>query len=249
VLAWTYAVLILAFVLVPTTGVLRDVTHLDKALHLAGFYLFVLFFCLGYGFHRRVLFLCVGVVWALTTEGLQALLPWRDFNLIDLLFDVLGAALVLLTPRRAAERIVEAIATFFFIGHAPVGPGTIAALVALGVFYLSPFDNASMPFLLPAVFILGTFASGRLAKREGEDPRKVVIDEVFGVLVAVAFLPKSLPLFALSFVLFRILDILKPFPIGFMERIRGGLGIMADDLAAGVFANLAVRVLLLFLPI
>jgi phosphatidylglycerophosphatase A len=246
-LAWVFAGLIFAFLLAPATGILRPMMHIDKVLHLTGFYLLVLFFGLGYGFEKRVLFFICGIGWALLTEGLQGLLPWRDFSVTDLVFDALGCSLVLVSSRRVGERIVDIIAKFFYIGHVPIGPGTLAALVFLIFFYLSPFESPSLPFALPALFAVGAFSAGFVARREGEDPRTVVIDEVFGALVAVAFLPKNIVLYAAAFVLFRVLDITKPFPIGLTEKIRGGLGIMIDDLVAGLFTNVVIRVIWILL--
>ncbi len=242
-LAWAFAALVFAFILVPAAPVLRPVTHLDKVLHLGGFYLLVLFFGLGYGFERRRLFFLVGIGWAFLTEGLQTLVPWRDFNSIDLVFDIVGSSLVLVSTRRTGLKVIDIIAKFFYVGLSPVAPGTVAALAFLVLFFVSPFDSSSMPFLLPALLLVGTFSAGHVSLQEGDDPRSVVIDEVLGALCAVAFLPKSLPLYAAAFALFRVLDITKPFPIGLTERIRGGLGIMIDDVLAGLLANVVLRLL------
>ena len=145
--------------------------------------------------------------------------------------------------------VVEAIAKFLYIGRSRIGPGTLAALTFLILFYVSPLGTSSMPFLLSSIFILGCWTAGYVEKKEGVDPGSVVIDEVFGILVAIAFLPKSIAIYAIAFVLFRVLDIAKPFPIALIQKIPGGLGIMADDLAAGLLANVMVRLLLFFVPL
>ena len=104
---------------------------------------------------------------------------------------------------------------------------------------------------LPAVLFLVGFVflaawtsgiSGRLLGRN--DPREVVVDEVAGLLLTLCFLPLNWLTFALGFVLFRVFDIAKPFPIKKLEKIRGGWGIVLDDLMAGIYAHLCLRILL-----
>lgn len=138
---------------------------------------------------------------------------------------------------------------WFGAGLMPGAPGTFGTLAALplavltnhlGVFY----EVLALVILIPTA----VWSSGLSQKLLGrEDPREVVIDEVAGFLLAILLLPASWLLWSLGFILFRFFDILKPFPIGMLEKkIKGGAGIVLDDLMAGVYANLSVRVLLLF---
>lgn len=146
-------------------------------------------------------------------------------------------------------RLARFVSTCGFVGRLPVAPGTFGALVGLGAWGLTAGLAAPVglgAFLLATV--VGTWAAGRYAAavRE-EDPPEVVVDEFCGMWLALLGVAPSLPGGAsvlpaalLAFVLFRILDIAKPPPIRQLERLPGGLGIMADDLAAGAVARLFV---------
>ncbi len=126
----------------------------------------------------------------------------------------------------------------------PVVPGTFGTLAAVPFTYAlalagNPFLFASV---LSVVIVLGIWSAGIVEGIVGrKDPTVVVVDEVAGFLVTVAYLPPSLLLYAAAFFLFRVLDVLKPPPARWAERFRGGLGIMADDLIVGVYGNLLLR--------
>ena len=135
--------------------------------------------------------------------------------------------------------------TLFGIGRFPAAPGTIASLVALPIAWLVMSLGGPVPLLVLAFVTaaLGIWACDVYARATGTlDPSECVIDELAGQFIACAFAPLSLPAFALAFVLFRLFDISKLWPISAAERLRGGLGIMADDLVAGLFAGLIVAV-------
>ena len=144
------------------------------------------------------------------------------------------------------KKIWIVIATFFGIGHLPVAPGTWASAATALIVYFTPLATA--PFLLlagitTAVFIVGIFAATASEKHFAKkDPRPCVIDEVAGQMVALWFLPRQALLYIAAFFLFRIFDILKPFPVNRSESLPYGLGIMADDVLAGGYA-LAVLLL------
>ncbi len=92
---------------------------------------------------------------------------------------------------------------------------------------------------------MSIWAAERAERVFGHDASRIVIDEFAGMLIAVLFLQKTLIIYAAAFVLFRILDILKPFPAGRAEALPGGLGIVADDLVAGIYANVLLRLMLM----
>jgi len=139
------------------------------------------------------------------------------------------------------------LATGCYLGLIPGAPGTYASL-ATSLVYFGIFAAAGSirPELhlatLALVTLLGTVAAAEVARERGlEDPQVVVIDEVAGQLVALLFLPVTgLNLLAAT-LLFRIFDVWKPYPIARLERLPQGVGIMADDLLAGVYANLLLR--------
>lgn len=136
-------------------------------------------------------------------------------------------------------------ATVFGIGRSPVAPGTVASIVALPLAWIVMKAGGPVALLSVALVTaaLGMWACDVYAKDNGaRDPSECVIDEVAGQLLACAFVPQSLAGFALAFVLFRLFDISKLWPISAAERLRGGLGIVADDLVAGLIAGLIVAV-------
>jgi len=148
--------------------------------------------------------------------------------------------------RRAAWRPTTLIATWFGTGFLPVAPGSWGSLAALpfawGLEWLG--GQALLLAAALAAFAVGWWAAGAYAARTGDDdPGAVVIDEVAGQWLALAFVPASAWSYALGLVLFRIADIAKPWPASLAERrLAGGLGVMADDMVAGAYAGLALLV-------
>ncbi len=143
------------------------------------------------------------------------------------------------------------LATGFGCGYAPVAPGTAGS--ALGVLLYWPLqglDLALQAVLSAVLFLVGVAAASHVARRVGqEDPSVVVWDEVIGMWVSLLALPFRPPIVVLGFVLFRLLDVVKPYPARELERLPGGWGIMADDVMAGIYANLILRVGLLVWPL
>jgi phosphatidylglycerophosphatase A len=141
------------------------------------------------------------------------------------------------------------IATGCYSGYLPKAPGTWGSLVGLLLVFL--FHNFSLPAycaVVATLFAVGSFAAGEAEKiMDNRDPGAVVIDEIVGMLITMAAVPLT-PLTVLSgFILFRIFDIVKPFPVNFFDqRFHGGIGIMLDDVIAGIY-SLAVLQLLLYL--
>ena len=144
---------------------------------------------------------------------------------------------------RLASRAAFAVATGFGAGYSPVAPGTAGSLVGLLLFW--PLVGRPWAQVLTAtvlVVMVGTAAGDHVARRLGrKDPGLVVVDEVAGQWVSLLFLPTGLGITAAAFFLFRLMDVLKPWPARDLERLPGGLGIMADDVMAGIYANLLVR--------
>jgi phosphatidylglycerophosphatase A len=147
------------------------------------------------------------------------------------------------------EKAVLFIATGFYIGRIPFAPGTFGSLVGLPLCFILAQIKLTQAVALAVLFILfaariADSAEKLLAK---SDPACIVIDEVAGMAAALIGLPFNLTTAVLGFIFFRILDILKPFPIRILdERIPGGLGVVLDDVAAGIFANLLLRVIFYF---
>jgi len=140
-------------------------------------------------------------------------------------------------------KIALILATWFGVGLAPVASGTFGTLAAVPlVLLLNYFGEWLGVFALVVVIVVAIWASDRTWKLLGRtDPSEVVIDEVAGFLLTTFLLPISLVNVGLGFILFRFFDIVKPWPVRQSERLKGGFGIVVDDLLAGVYAHLCLR--------
>jgi len=138
------------------------------------------------------------------------------------------------------RRLALLIATFFGIGRIRIAPGTWTSLAVALIVYFIPPSALPFPVLLLAtvlVFLIGIPAAAACEKHfQKKDPRQCVIDEVAGQMVCFWFLPHTLAYYGAAFLLFRFFDILKPFPIQASERVPHGIGIMLDDILAGLYA-------------
>jgi phosphatidylglycerophosphatase A len=148
-------------------------------------------------------------------------------------------------------RLAVFIATAGYCGYFPFAPGTVGSAAGLIVYLLvwwaqSPVVEGG---LIAVLFLAGVWA-GTTAERYfgGIDPGPIVLDEVVGMLITLAFIPVGLSGAVAGFVLFRIFDVLKPFPARRLESLHGGLGVMADDAMAAIYANLSLRALLWVAP-
>lgn len=133
------------------------------------------------------------------------------------------------------------LATLGPLGHSPVAPGSVGALAALPAAWLLTLLPWPARVAVLALVTIGAIVVVQryLAGRTEADPQEVVLDELVGCLVTLAPLPWSLSWVAAGYVLFRLLDITKPGPIGYLDRrVHGGLGVVADDVAAGVLGAL-----------
>ncbi|MFZ5518144.1 MAG: phosphatidylglycerophosphatase A [Candidatus Zhuqueibacterota bacterium] len=143
------------------------------------------------------------------------------------------------------------IATFLGIGYSPVAPGTMGALALAVLYWFLPTLTAlQLLGVICVVIFFGVHCSSvtekatqeKLGHEKGNDPGIIVIDEVAGMLIALIALPKTLPYVAAAFVLFRVFDIFKPFPVRKFEKLPAGWGIMFDDVMAGIYANLILQI-------
>jgi phosphatidylglycerophosphatase A len=143
-------------------------------------------------------------------------------------------------------RLAVLLATFGCAGYVPVAPGTAGSLGALLLFWLvrSRGSTAFEIATLGVVSVVGVWAATRAERHFGrEDPGPVVIDEVAGTLLTLALVPVGLSGALIGFLVFRVFDIAKPWPVRRFEELPGGLGIMADDLMAGIYGQAVMRLL------
>jgi phosphatidylglycerophosphatase A len=140
------------------------------------------------------------------------------------------------------KSLARLISTFFYVGYFPLIPGTAGSLAGLLIYFSVKNNLLTYILILSALLISGFLACGRVEELfKKKDPSNVVIDEVCGMLLSLLFLPYDIKLVILAFIIFRILDTLKPCPIGRLERLKGSLGIMGDDIAAGIYTNIVLQ--------
>lgn len=142
------------------------------------------------------------------------------------------------------KRLALLVATAGGAGYSPIAPGTAGSAVGVVIFWFTrAWPLAWQAGLIVAISLLGTWAASVAAVHFGrEDPGEVVVDEVAGQMLTLVATGASLFGVALGFFVFRALDIVKPWPANRFERLPGGVGIMADDLMAGVYGNLALQI-------
>lgn len=141
---------------------------------------------------------------------------------------------------------IKLLATGLYAGKSPKAPGTVGTLVAIPlVLILGQFSQVSY-MIFATVFLLSAIYVAHLYEQLMglHDSQEIVIDEMVGYVITMLWLPLTWQSVALGFVLFRLLDILKPFPIGYVDRkIGGGLGVVCDDALAGVIANIVLQII------
>jgi len=144
-------------------------------------------------------------------------------------------------PGAVADRVALAVATVAGVGRAPLAPGTVASALTATLLWLVPFSPAGLLVLLLVVVAAGTWAAHRAERLLGaKDPGAIVVDEVAGMMLAVVVLPLTPAVLIAGFVLFRVFDVLKPPPAHAGQRLAGGVGVMVDDLVAGLYALAAL---------
>lgn len=149
------------------------------------------------------------------------------------------------------DRLAVFIATCAYVGYVPVAPGTFGSAAGLAV--LAAVRASGSPTIeltaIVVLFAVGVWSAG-LAERYfgGVDPGPIVMDEVAGMLITLAFLPVSVTGAIVGFLVFRVLDVVKPWPSGRFERLPGGWGVMADDGMAAIYGNVVMRLLIWVTP-
>ena len=149
------------------------------------------------------------------------------------------------------DRLALFIATCGYLGYAPIAPGTVGSVA--GLIVLWAIRNSALPAVeiatIVLVLLLGVWSATAAERHFGRiDPAPIVIDEVAGMPITLAFLPFTARAAVCGFLIFRVLDTIKPWLSRQFEALRGGLGVMADDAMAGVYANLVVRGVIVLAP-
>ena len=138
--------------------------------------------------------------------------------------------------------VALALATCFGVGYVPFAPGTFGSAAGLLLWAVLPHSAAAQAAAIATLFAVGSWSGGVVEGHlRATDPAPVVIDEVMGMLVTLFLNPVGWPGALAGFALFRIFDVIKPPPANRLEHLRGGVGVMADDFMAAVYANLALH--------
>jgi len=137
------------------------------------------------------------------------------------------------------------IGTGFFTGYLPLAPATWGSGLALLIFFLIPKIIWLQSIVILFLFFYGVYLSGRLEKMWGErDAKRIVIDEICGMFLSLFLLPWNWKVGIAGFLLFRVFDIVKPFPIRRSQNLHGGWGIMIDDVIAALYTNIILRIII-----
>ena len=154
--------------------------------------------------------------------------------------------------------VVKFIASGFFAGYVPIAQGTVGSLWVPVLFMAAPDDwfthfyltiTLGVMLAIIILYFLGVWSSGICEELWGHDPGRVVIDEVVGMLVTLVFIPLTVTRVWLGFFLFRVFDVFKPPPVRWSEKLPRGWGVMTDDVIAGIYANVFLRMLVYFFSI
>ena len=142
--------------------------------------------------------------------------------------------------------VALALATSLGIGYVPYAPGTFGSAAGLLLWWFLPHSFAIQLAAIVIVFAIGSW-SGNVAEHHfgASDPPPVVIDEVMGMWITLLLNPVGWQGAVIAFLLFRLFDVIKPYPADRLEHLHGGLGVMADDGMAAVYANIALRAVIL----
>lgn len=149
------------------------------------------------------------------------------------------------------NKLAHFIATCGYVGYFPLAPGTVGSAVGVAIYVsLQTFGSAwALGLTMVGASVAGIWAAGVVERhQEKKDPSIVVVDELAGMLLSVWWIPVNWLGLVVGFFVFRLLDIVKPFPCRQSERLGGGLGIMMDDLIAGLYTNVLLRLASVFVP-
>ena len=129
------------------------------------------------------------------------------------------------------------IGSGFYSGYMPFAQGTFGSLVALSIYLIPGMENPTILLVLISLFfVVGIPIGTKFEAIYGKDPKQCTIDEMIGTWITLLFIPKNIWLILMAFIIWRVLDIVKPFPANIAEKLNGGVGIILDDVIAAIYA-------------
>lgn len=147
-------------------------------------------------------------------------------------------------PINLFEKIVG---SGLYTGYIPFASGTFGSLVGTLIYFIPGFENSYV--IIPSIivlFIYGIYVSGKFEKQYGKDPSQCTVDEIVGTWISFILLPKKIIIIIIAFLVWRLLDIVKPFPARNSEKLSGGLGIMLDDVISGIYTLIIIHLTVYF---
>jgi len=142
------------------------------------------------------------------------------------------------------SKVSRLIATLFYIGYCPIAPGTAGSIAAMILYLFLPASIVAHQYFWLIVLLfapISIYFTGQAEKNMERDDQRIILDELIGYFVSILFLPRSLLIAVIAFALFRVFDILKPEPVRSIQNLKGGWGIVMDDVLAGVYSNLILQ--------
>ena len=140
------------------------------------------------------------------------------------------------------------IGSGFYTGYFPVASGTVGSFAALLIYLIPGFEN--LIIIIPAIIIFavyGIYLGNKFEIKYGKDPSECTVDEVVGTWISLLALPKTIGIIVAAFLIWRILDIIKPPPARGLEKLKGGLGIMIDDVVSGIYTLIIMHLIVYLL--
>jgi phosphatidylglycerophosphatase A len=138
--------------------------------------------------------------------------------------------------------IEKMLGSGFYTGYIPFASGTFGSLAALAIYLIPGFEKLFI--IIPSILIItfwGKFIADKFEIVYGKDPKECTIDEIAGMWISLLFLPKQIYITGITFFIWRLLDIIKPFPARQSENLKGGTGIMADDIISGIYTAIIMN--------
>jgi len=141
--------------------------------------------------------------------------------------------------------VEKLIGSGFYSGFIPFAPGTFGSFVALLIYLIPGFENPTILLFVISLFtVLGISLGTKFESIYGKDPKQCTIDEMVGMWISLIFIPKKIWFIVIAFVIWRVLDIIKPFPANVAEKINGGMGIMLDDIIAAIYTLAIIHIII-----
>jgi phosphatidylglycerophosphatase A len=140
------------------------------------------------------------------------------------------------------------IGSGFYTGYFPIASGTVGSFAALIIYLIPGFEN--LLIIIPAIIIFaayGIYLGNKFEIKYGKDPSECTVDEVVGTWISLLALPKTIGIIVAAFLIWRILDIIKPSPARGLEKLKGGLGIMIDDVVSGIYTLIIMHLIVYLL--